>query len=95
MSLGRMEDRHLAHVPGTTLFRDDYNLATLAQSIKDASAEKQLSDDLGRLKHARGKNSHIVLVPQHSDDPNDPLNWPIWKKHLVRLPLILQSFSDW
>lgn len=32
------------------------------------------------LKHGTGKNAHIVLVPQPSDDPNDPLNWPKWKK---------------
>ena len=27
-----------------------------------------------RLKHGTGKFSHIVLVPQPSDSPNDPLN---------------------
>lgn len=26
------------------------------------------------------KNSDIALVPQPSDDINDPLNWPKWKK---------------
>lgn len=26
------------------------------------------------LKHGRGKFAHIVLVPQPSDDPGDPLN---------------------
>lgn len=25
------------------------------------------------MKHATGKDSHIVLAPQPSDDPNDPL----------------------
>ena len=25
------------------------------------------------MKHATGKNSHIVLAPQPSEDPNDPL----------------------
>lgn len=38
-----------------------------------------LPDDLEgverqRLKHGSGKFSHIVLVPQPSDSPNDPLN---------------------
>lgn len=33
-----------------------------------------------RLKHGTGKFSHILLVPQPSDSPNDPLNWPLWKK---------------
>lgn len=27
-----------------------------------------------QLKHGTGKFSHIILVPQPSDDPNDPLN---------------------
>jgi hypothetical protein len=26
------------------------------------------------LKHATGRNSHIVLVPQPSESPNDPLS---------------------
>ncbi|RFU36121.1 hypothetical protein B7463_g241, partial [Scytalidium lignicola] len=25
----------------------------------------------------------IILVPQPSDDPNDPLNWPIWKRDVT------------
>jgi MFS family permease len=31
-------------------------------------------------------------VPQPSDDPNDPLNWPSWKKHTL---LILVAFAGW
>ena len=88
MGLGILEDRHLAHVPGTTLFRDDPSAAALAAlvstSTPGAELEVGLSKiDLSKLKHAKGKHSHIVLVPQPSDDPNDPLNWPVWKKHLV------------
>lgn len=26
------------------------------------------------LKHATGRLSHVILVPQPSDSPNDPLN---------------------
>jgi hypothetical protein len=28
-------------------------------------------------------NTDIVLIPQPKDDPNDPLNWPKWKKIMV------------
>lgn len=28
-------------------------------------------------------NSGVVLVPQPSEDPNDPLKWPQWKKMLA------------
>ena len=36
-----------------------------------------------RLKHGTGRFSHVVLVPQPSDSPNDPLNWPLWKKDFI------------
>ena len=35
------------------------------------------------MKHGRGRFSHVVLVPQPSDSPNDPLNWPQWKKDFI------------
>lgn len=31
--------------------------------------------------HEEG-DSEIILFPQPSADPNDPLNWPSWRKHL-------------
>jgi hypothetical protein len=34
------------------------------------------------LKHGTGRNAHIVLAPQPSEDPNDPLNWPRWRREL-------------
>ncbi|KZS96641.1 MFS general substrate transporter [Sistotremastrum niveocremeum HHB9708] len=74
MGLWILEDRHLSRVPGTSVFSDDPNAAAV-------SAYDGL--DLSKLKHGSGRNSHIVLVPQPSDDPNDPLNWPQWKKHMV------------
>ena len=33
-----------------------------------------------------------VLVPQPSDDPNDPLNWPPWKKNLILLVISISAF---
>ena len=74
MGLGILEDKHLDHVPGTVLFSDDPNAA--AQSV-------YAGIDVHQLKHGSGRNAHIILVPQPSDDPNDPLNWPQWKKHSV------------
>lgn len=35
-----------------------------------------------RIKHGEGKYSNVELVPQPSDDPDDPLNWPMWRKEL-------------
>ncbi|KAL2867529.1 major facilitator superfamily domain-containing protein [Aspergillus lucknowensis] len=33
----------------------------------------------------------IILVPQPSDSPNDPLNWPQWRKDLILFIISLQS----
>lgn len=61
MGLGVVEDRKLNHVPGTVILDDGVSNIELAQVT-------------GGLKHAKGKtNNHIVLVPQPSNDPNDPL----------------------
>lgn len=75
MGLGILDDKYLDHVPGTSVFSDDANAVAL---------KTYEGIELDQLKHAKGKNAHIVLVPQPSDDPNDPLNWPQWKKHMVR-----------
>jgi hypothetical protein len=37
----------------------------------------------GGLKHGSGKDAHIVLAPQPSEDPNDPLNWGWWTKQIL------------
>jgi hypothetical protein len=71
LTLGILEDHHLEHVPGTAVLND----MSLDIGIADTS----------RLKHGRGRNAHIVLVPQPSNDPNDPLNWPPWKKEFIIL----------
>lgn len=61
-------DHKLPHVPGTVLLNDE------------AAHSEALT---GGLKHGTGKNSHIVLAPQPSEDPNDPLNWSAGKKEIV------------
>lgn len=35
------------------------------------------------------RNTDIVLIPQPSDDINDPLNWPSWKKTLAFAPIVI------
>jgi hypothetical protein len=42
------------------------------------------------------KDGTIVLIPQPSDDPDDPLNWSWMKKHLVFASLLPGCFlTDW
>jgi hypothetical protein len=61
MGFGILESSSMEHVPGTTLLDE-----------KSAHAEEHT----GNLKHAPGR-PELILVPQPSDDPNDPLNWYI------------------
>ena len=66
--LGILQDRKLPHVPGTVILEED---AAGSQGVT------------GGLKHGTGRNANIVLVPQPSYDPNDPLNWSYAKKLTV------------
>ncbi|GAD98696.1 conserved hypothetical protein [Paecilomyces variotii No. 5] len=42
-----------------------------------------LDNEATVLRHDKGRNADVVLVPQPSKSPNDPLNWPLWKKDLM------------
>jgi len=67
MGLGVLEDNKLEHVPGTA------PLSELGHEVYNPNGV-----DLTSLKH--DPSGEIVLVPQPSDSPNDPYNWPRWKK---------------
>ncbi|KAI0097388.1 hypothetical protein GGR51DRAFT_470815 [Nemania sp. FL0031] len=45
-------------------------------------------DPKRNLKYGVGKYASVELSPQPSEDPNDPLNWPLWKKNLNFLALL-------
>lgn len=61
MGLGILEDNKLEHVPGTALVLEDERRREEEHAVaRDAS-----------LKY--DKTGKILLVPQPSDDPNDPL----------------------
>ncbi|KAF2178501.1 MFS transporter-like protein [Zopfia rhizophila CBS 207.26] len=78
MGLGILEDRRLEHVPGTALVLED----------ERRHQEEQAPHDPNLKYDPTGK---ILLVPQPSDDPNDPLNWPLWKRDLIVFVLSLLS----
>ena len=62
MAIGLLESKDNEHPPGTVLLADDSFLGDAAEVVVSRA-----------LKHGTGKNTHIVLVPQPTDDPNDPL----------------------
>ncbi|KAE8163172.1 major facilitator superfamily domain-containing protein [Aspergillus tamarii] len=74
MGLGVLEDTALAQVPGTS------------DIIERESSNEQTDVDTN-LKYDRSGTVPILLVPQPSDDPNDPLNWPLWKRDITLLAL--------
>lgn len=41
------------------------------------------------IKYGSGKHSAVELIPQPSDDPEDPLNWPRWRKNLNFVSLLM------
>ncbi|KAL6453704.1 hypothetical protein SBY92_005276 [Candida maltosa Xu316] len=45
-------------------------------------------DNLSMKRSAKG----IILNPQPHDSPNDPLNWPVWKRDICLLIIGFQSF---
>ncbi|KAI7186567.1 serine/threonine kinase 16, partial [Hortaea werneckii] len=75
MGLGVLEDRHLERVPGTSTLKD----------LTDTPAGLPQDAILKRSKDG------TILVPQPSDDPRDPLNWPLWRRDLITGILCLLS----
>ncbi|KAG0131090.1 major facilitator superfamily domain-containing protein [Tuber indicum] len=78
MGVGIYESGHARHVPGTATLYED-------QGAEEAPSRTS------HLKHGSGKDSQLLLVPQPSDSPNDPLNWPLWKKDLTLFVLCLTA----
>ncbi|KAH7137413.1 major facilitator superfamily domain-containing protein [Dactylonectria estremocensis] len=66
-SFGILQSRHLEHVPGTVILEADPELDNITTAFK----------------HGEGKFANVILVPQPSTDPNDPLNYSATKKMAV------------
>ncbi|KAI4230908.1 MAG: hypothetical protein LQ349_005948, partial [Xanthoria aureola] len=59
--------------------------------VLDDASRPALPDHLGAHPVKYDKSNTIILVPQPSEDPNDPLNWPLWKRDIILL--ILSTIS--
>lgn len=72
MGLGVLDDPHMAAPPGTYTIGANDGIHGLVYSMNFTDqflAEAQANDS--SLK----RDGDIILQPQPSDDPNDPLNW--------------------
>ena len=76
MAFGILDDRILPHVPGTVHLEDQHATSAAAGAASSS------------LKH----DGDIVLAPQPSDDPNDPLNWSFTKKNAIVGILLFGAF---
>ncbi|RPA75323.1 putative MFS transporter [Ascobolus immersus RN42] len=77
MGLGILEPKSGHHVPGTTRME-----------------EKNSVDSRGRdpnLKYCPHSKGDVVMVPQPSEDPNDPLNWTYLKRDMMLVILCMIS----
>ena len=77
MGLGVLEPKDGHHVAGTVML--DQSVGTTSEGLP--------ADD--GLRRGTGRNAHIVLVPQPSDDPEDPLNWPVARKWTFMIVILL------
>ena len=59
-TFGILKEKNFEHTPGTAILHDDVTAGAAAQVVAG-------------LKHGTGRYAHIVLVPQPTGDPNDPL----------------------
>ncbi|CAG8949735.1 hypothetical protein HYFRA_00004054 [Hymenoscyphus fraxineus] len=74
MAFGILDDNKMELVPGTAFMNDQSDVPSELEQIPR-----------NYLKHGTGRLSHVILVPQPTDSPNDPLNWPLWKKDSILL----------
>ncbi|KAL9125824.1 MAG: hypothetical protein Q9217_005032 [Psora testacea] len=82
MGLGVLNPKS-EHVPGKCL--------SLLQERNVCIRPPQVGGFDSRLKYDRSGPVPIILVPQPSDDPNDPLNWSLWKRDMIIIILSVTS----
>lgn len=65
------------------------SLRPLTRSTNRLSFGSLSSAQKRNIKFGKGKHASVELIPQPSDDPEDPLNWPRWRKHLNFVSLLV------
>jgi MFS family permease len=76
---------------GSSLLDLEQRGAQHGHAVDEAAIRRELGlpDDAVLKKSAEG----IVLIPQPTDDPRDPLNWSVWKKRTVMIMLAITAFT--
>lgn len=74
----------------------DVDLEQIGEKEGYVLDEKELRRTLNIPDHAAIKTApdgKTVLIPQPSDDPQDPLNWSTWKKTMILYIVALTAFT--
>ncbi|KAH6872381.1 major facilitator superfamily domain-containing protein [Alternaria rosae] len=82
MGLGILSDHALEQVPGT---------AQVLEGEQRREIERNAGSIIGRPGLKYDKTGTILLVPQPSDDPNDPLNWSLRRRDTILFLLSVLS----
>jgi hypothetical protein len=82
-----LNDSHLSHVPGTAPLADvavtNNNRNSVDSTIYSQVLFADIVANLLQLRHGSGKDKDIILIPQPSASPRDPLNLPLWRKDFM------------
>ncbi|KAG5913865.1 hypothetical protein E4U42_000837 [Claviceps africana] len=80
---------HSPRSPDFTFFPRIYPHTGDSDIPKSSMTGSSVSGRAKFIKYGSGKHAGIELVPQPSDDFNDPLNWPRWRKDLNFVSLLV------
>jgi len=71
---------------------DELDLDSIGETTGYVVDVSQIQDKalVERLKLA--SDGRTILIPQPSEDPNDPLNWSWFKKHLILIIISATAF---
>ena len=65
------------------------------QEIEEVAHQQQPTKESTDNDHLLyDKKTGVVLSPQPSKDPNDPLNWPMWFKWFILVQLSFAAFQN-
>ncbi|KJK77710.1 hypothetical protein H634G_07449 [Metarhizium anisopliae BRIP 53293] len=63
--------------------------STLDPNACNPAVESRRKRTLGNVRLMHHDTNAMILVPTPSSDPNDPLNWPRWKKNYIAVVLCI------
>ncbi|EON97942.1 putative mfs transporter protein [Phaeoacremonium minimum UCRPA7] len=59
------------------------------ERTEEQKVERTRKRTLGNVRLRHKETNEIILIPTPSKDPNDPLNWPQWYKHMIAVIICL------